>query len=1243
MSYVFLSHSSQNDVVANDVQTWLEKEGHQSIFLDHDAADGLVGGEPWEERLYTELRRCRGLIALVSPAWLASPWCLAEASHAQAMRKPVIALRIADIGNEDYDHAAPPVLRRSQGIEWRAPYARDRLKRALDKAGLDPREMSVWDERRAPFPGLASFLKEDAAVYFGREQEITDLLGLLRECRAPSRTRLVVIQGASGTGKSSLLRAGVLPRLERDPDQWIIVPPVRPYSDPLASLAEALSATSGGSLPVPPIGDAQTSAWISWIRDSVSALRVKAQHLDATVLLSIDQLEEVLAGGGRGDLFLLALRDVLATTDHRLLAVTTLRADFSATLQRHPSLCEPSSRGEILPTYTFQLGPMPRASFHAVIEGPASVVGLELQRGLTSRLVEEARTGDALPLLAFALRELWDGYGKGKLELALNEYEQFGGLETAVGKRAGTILDQLAPTPTELDSFLTTLLYGMADLSEDGQIVRRRMAAADVPSQARRLVEEFASARLLIANETSIEVAHEALFRRWDTLAKAIETASDNLRVRRRVEHAYIVWKDEKTNQASRLLQPGRPLEEARDLLARPDVLSNLEVRRFLDMSIAADQDRLAKASRHRWNQFYAVMAFAAAILLVVIIASWQWIQATERFAEAQRRESLLLASRSEQETARGNAVNGMLLALQGLPTLFNIRRWTNGKDMLGPDRPVVPETVGALIAAMAEQRELASWERGRHSPPPQHTDQVLAITPTPALILVIDRDDVLLINLADGSVAGHLHSTDPESRPFGLVVDTKTRTAITTRAYMGVDFWTIDKMSHIGSIQVQSKVPLRLALDSTRGILAAGSEDHSIYLVDIASRRIVRQIETGGISMAIAFSPDGAWLASAVTDRELTLRSTADSRLVELVARDGYREPTSLGFSSDGLLLAAAYRQGGVRVWNVSAPDRPTPLEVEGLAGSARTVVFAGSERVLAAGYEDGSIRVVDLAADRSVEHLAAERKAIASLTFGDASNLISLDTAGTLRRWTASPGYRLRPKLSGNQYSSDCVAFAANPPRLVIRRSDPGGFSFGGEVILQRLDVMGLSSVVRRESWGIFDSPPDCAGLAAAADSPVWWPRFFKGAAEELVKRSAQNPRRPSTTLLPDKLASIVKATATLDGRAGVGVTATGRIMLWDAAAVPIAIWNVPESVLQLDLSPDDRNILARMDNGEVRLWPIAASVEALVTEARSRLPHCLTLDEAADFGLVTLQSGTSELAHDQTDTVRRHCNAP
>jgi hypothetical protein len=383
---------------------------------------------------------------------------------------------------------------------------------------------------------------------------------VLDSCRAPARARLIIVQGASGTGKSSLIRAGLLPRLERNPDRWIVVPPLRPHRHPLRELADVIAIAAGSPAPTPPAeaadGSIDRAAWTHWIVEAMNELRRRKSHLEATVVITVDQLEEALRPGDvAGHVFLLCLRDALAAADHRFLALATLRADFTEPLQRHAVLCEPSKAGEILATRTFQLGPMPRSSFHTVIEGPAAIAGL------TSQLVDDTGSDDALPLLAFVLRELWMRGGKATLKLTRDDYRRFGGMENAVGDRADRIFSELKASEQEIATFRTTLLSRLADLSPDGSIVRRSLSWAGVPTEALRIIDAFATARLLVTDEVGVEVAHEALFRRWKKLATWIEASYEHLRLLGQVRIAAAEW--DRQGRRAEFLWPDKRLMQA--------------------------------------------------------------------------------------------------------------------------------------------------------------------------------------------------------------------------------------------------------------------------------------------------------------------------------------------------------------------------------------------------------------------------------------------------------------------------------------------------------------------------------------------------------------------------------------------------------------------------------------------------------------------------------------------------------
>ena len=232
MATIFISHSSKDAALAAELQRRLQQQGHRSIFLDFDPASGIPAGRDWERELYTQLRACRALIVLCSEHTMASRWCFAEITHAKAMGKPIFPIKIAECEID-------PVLTSRQAInlvrDGEAGY--ERLWAGLKAASIDASTLFDWDGKRPPYPGLMAFDEQDAAVFFGRGGDIQETLERLHRLRRFGGPRLLTVLGPSGSGKSSLVRAGVLPRLRRDPDRWLVLAAFRPRTDPLRELA----------------------------------------------------------------------------------------------------------------------------------------------------------------------------------------------------------------------------------------------------------------------------------------------------------------------------------------------------------------------------------------------------------------------------------------------------------------------------------------------------------------------------------------------------------------------------------------------------------------------------------------------------------------------------------------------------------------------------------------------------------------------------------------------------------------------------------------------------------------------------------------------------------------------------------------------------------------------------------------------------------------------------------------------
>lgn len=236
MASLFISHSSSDRDAAQRLAERLRAEGFAALFLDFDPEQGIPAGRNWESELYAQLRKTDAVIFLASAASVASRWCFAEVSLARSLGKPIFPLRLEG-------DARLELLDDAQWIELaEGERAYDRLWAGLRQAGFDPTDSFAWDPTRRPYPGLEPFSPQDAAVFFGRDHEIERLLELVQPIlQRGFGGRLVAIFGPSGSGKSSLVRAGLLPRLEKLKERWVVVPPVLPGQQPTRNLARSLA------------------------------------------------------------------------------------------------------------------------------------------------------------------------------------------------------------------------------------------------------------------------------------------------------------------------------------------------------------------------------------------------------------------------------------------------------------------------------------------------------------------------------------------------------------------------------------------------------------------------------------------------------------------------------------------------------------------------------------------------------------------------------------------------------------------------------------------------------------------------------------------------------------------------------------------------------------------------------------------------------------------------------------------
>jgi formylglycine-generating enzyme required for sulfatase activity len=547
VSSIFISHSSEDNAWSDRIRDWLQgsenkqhpEHRYQSLFLDFDPELGIPVGRSWRDTLYEKIQLCRAVIVICSVAYGKSQWCLAELGVAMASGKLVLPVRIEEspplrLLSETQRTPLQPIDLYANSLEgWQ------RLERGL--AALSWQERLAWPPENepdaSPFPGLGCFERKHAPVFFGQDEAVREAQAKV-EALTASASRLLLILGASGCGKSSLLRAGLVPWLAgAEPGRWIVLDPFRPGGKPFRWLAAALLKARGTVADPLGAGLLQTG---HQIREQLEELRALNGQQDAKVVIPIDQLEELLGRGEalkegeatEADDFLAALAELLKLEDSRVLILASLRSDFLGTLQLHPSRLDSLAGDPIL------LGPLDVAGFRQVIEGPAQRVGLRLEKGLSDLLVQDTPSGDALPLLAFTLRELWDGRAEGA-GLTLQQYADFGGLAGAVQRKADEVLSTSGATEEETEELERAFIDRLVRLTSDGQVAKQPARLEALSPASRRLVGLFVEARLLVsgkgADGDQVEIAHEAMLRAWPKLVGWIEKGREALQLRQRV------------------------------------------------------------------------------------------------------------------------------------------------------------------------------------------------------------------------------------------------------------------------------------------------------------------------------------------------------------------------------------------------------------------------------------------------------------------------------------------------------------------------------------------------------------------------------------------------------------------------------------------------------------------------------------------------------------------------------------
>ncbi|WP_306191662.1 MULTISPECIES: hypothetical protein [unclassified Streptomyces] len=1112
---------------------------------------------------------------------------------------------------------------------------------SADLASADELPNAAEGNDDCPYAGLSPFEAGDADRFFGRERLTDDLEGRVRG------HRFVAVFGASGSGKSSLLRAGLIPRVSGGEASWtalVLTPGPHPFEECAARLA-ALSGSSAVALH-------------DELRANPRALHLTVLQLlaqqppEIELLLVIDQFEEIFtlcADADERAAFIASLLTAAGAANSRTRVVLGVRADFYAACSQHADLVAALQDSQLL------VGPMTTDELRRAITQPAVQAESTVEGPLLARVVAEA-TGQAgvLPLVSHAMRETWRRR-RGNT-LTLSGYESAGGITHALANTAETVYNSFTGPQQRLAQGIFLRLVSLNDGTEDS---KRRLPRDEIDPSAEAVVDALARARLVTLDTDSVEITHEALLQAWPRLSHWISEDRAGLLIQQQLTDAATAWEREQRDTSA--LYRGSRLSVAQEW-AQAHADGGRLSRRATEF--------LAASTRHQGRGVRRRRAAVAALSLLTVLAV-----AAAGIALQQRS-----TARAERDSAVSGEVQAQAEQLRGTDQSLAARLDVAGyrihptsrlsTDLLGTQSAplstpltghtatvyaVAFSTLGHVMATAGKDDTVRLWNvtDTRHPAPlgnpiRAHADGImwLSFSPDSHTLAGAGRDHtVRLWNLTDPKHPTALPALRGHS---GIVFSVSYAPDGRTLASAGDDgtvrLWNVTdpaRASELGKPLRAQKGAIASATFSPDGrTLASAGHDHTIQLwnvTDPANPKPWGPPLHGHTDTvyAVAFSKDGHVMASAGNDFSLRLWNVSDpAKPVALGTVPGAATNTiyAVAFSPDGKVVATAGADQTVRLWNVTDPSAPIALcppltghtgyvwwlafspDSRSLASvsadnTARlwnlprtvlptpsyenTVAFSPNGRVLAAGATDGAIRLWNTAdPSRPVPTgapLLGNTKAVNMLAFNrDGHLLASAGRDGTLRLWD----------LTSAAHAQELSKLATDPTHAAVTTVafTPNGRILASAGYDRKVRLWDVTDPTRLREIGA-PITAHSNTVRALAFSPDGHTLASAGADDTTRLWNVTDPTHPKPWCPP--------LAAHTGGVGSVAFSPDSRTLATANDDHTVRLWNVSDPrhpttlaapltghtsfVLSVAFSHDGRTLVSSADDGTIRLWNV------------------------------------------------------
>ncbi|MCE7010947.1 hypothetical protein LWC34_50315 [Kibdelosporangium philippinense] len=1223
-----------------------QESDHRAAFAERFALLYAAAGDPPLKRVAESVARARRVDEMGRPTRVSvqriSDW--RRGRNVPARFSALAATLEILIGEARKARTAPLVDGLYDLDTWRALW--EQAQSSPVASGEMPDEPSVdVDSGVCPYRGLASFRQEDSDWFFGRERSTAALLARLDDtCETGG---IIMLVGASGSGKSSVLQAGVG-----------------------ATLASAIFMTPGANpvkellLHIPGLADVLTTAaneeqepenFAELIRHGIAG---KGERL----VLIVDQFEETFTlcrDEQHRQLFVHALRAACTPGDAGsppALVVLGVRADFYGQCLDYPELAEALQDRQMV------LGAMAATELREAITRPARAVGVQLETGLVDLLMRDlgastrTRGGSydagALPLLSHALLATWQRRQAGKLTIA--GYRAAGGIHGAV---AATAEQAWAELTSAAKSATPEVMLRLVHVGRDTRDTRRRSTRDEIversadPNAAAEALEALARARLVTLDADSVEISHEALLQAWPRLRSWIDNDRAGNLARQRLEEDAETWDTERRDPS--LLYRGARLETALLRAKRPTGIA----KDFLAAS--AKQRQRATWTRRVAVTLVCVLAIVAVVAAAIAIterndAEFRRILAeADRLAEADPSLSAQLNLVAHRIRPDDQEVYSRLISTQNTPLATPILGHT------GPVYETSWRPDGQILATASDDKTVRLWDMRDPSRPVAlgqpltgHTSWVTSAVfrPDGKLLATAGNDNV--VRLWDVSDPAHPTALgQPLSGDNGTIYSVAFtedgKTIATANDDQTVRLWDISdpvKPRPLGQPLVGHTAPVRSVEFSPDGrTLASAGNDKGVRLWDVTDLEQPASLGqlTGNTDIvhSVTFSPNGRMLATAGEDKTVRLWNVTDRAHAVPQSQPITMHSAAVwqvAFSPDSRMLASASTDNTTRLWNLSAPSDPVPFGPPLSAGSSgvNTVEFSPDGRTLAAGTDSSAVSLWSIPSTI----LAGHTYWVSSLEFSKDGRLLATASGDkTARLWDMTDPVHPRsfgPPLEGHDTYLNNLALSPDGRILATAGgdqkvrlwnvSDPAhpqpmgtplalSTRFGGQVafspdgrILATLN--GDSTVTFWDTQGQVTRLGDLrTGHTDYINDLAFLPNqriLATTSADKTLKLwNVDDPAapRPLGNVVTAHSGAVHSATVSPDGKIIATTSADKTVRLWNVADPmnPTLLGNPltahTESVISAAFSPDGRTLATTSADKSIRLWDISDAANA------------------------------------------------